>query len=310
MVIYVVYSNNEREEILRLYKSGLNTVEISNIIKRSQSGIERYLKREGLFKKTSTKKCLGVEKEIISLYLKGYSSTYIAKKYKICGNTVARILRDNSIQVRDQHGCRFSNEDYFEAIDNEYKAYFLGLIVTDGCIQEVYNKNNRLLLRLTIDISIEDHYLLKMLLQELGSQNRITITPGRTTGKVTFGSNKLCTDLSKYGVVPRKTFKTYLPMLDDKLMPHLIRGIFDGDGCVCSQSTGRSRVTFYGTHRICSEIQDHLITKLNINKNKIFDKQTVSMYAIGSRENVRLFYNYIYKNANIYMIRKKEKFIL
>jgi hypothetical protein len=39
-------------------------------------------------------------------------------------------------------------------------------------------------------------------------------------------------DLSKYGVVPRKSYYTYLPKIDDKYMNHLIRGILDGDGSI------------------------------------------------------------------------------
>lgn len=39
-------------------------------------------------------------------------------------------------------------------------------------------------------------------------------------------------DLSKYGVIPRKTLVSFLPTIDDQYMNHLIRGILDGDGSI------------------------------------------------------------------------------
>jgi len=42
----------------------------------------------------------------------------------------------------------------------------------------------------------------------------------------------MATDLEKFGVVPRKTLLTFLPSLSPELMPHLIRGIIDGDGSI------------------------------------------------------------------------------
>lgn len=39
--------------------------------------------------------------------------------------------------------------------------------------------------------------------------------------------------LAKYGVVPRKSHITYLPLnIPKEMFSHLIRGIFDGDGSI------------------------------------------------------------------------------
>lgn len=298
------YTKEEQERIIALYKTGLNTVQVAKLVGRSQTGVERFLKKIGIYKKYCRKVLTEHEKEIIDLYLRGYSTTKIARMYNVTDNTIARVLRDNNVTIRSS-GNSIGKEDYFNIIDNECRAYFLGLIIADGCILDS-NKNKQRALDLTLRNS--DIYLLQKFLDEVGSQNRIIRERNRTTSHIRISSDRLCDDLAKYGVVPRKTFKTYLPIIADDLMSHLIRGFFDGNGCIYRYE-GKNKVVFYGTNRICNDIQDHLTNKLDINRTKIFDKATVSMYSIGRQEDIKKFYHYIYDNASIFMIRKKEKFI-
>lgn len=47
----MLYTSEEKELIKKLYLiDGLNTVSISKIINRYQSGIERFLRRENIYK--------------------------------------------------------------------------------------------------------------------------------------------------------------------------------------------------------------------------------------------------------------------
>lgn len=299
------YSPEEIDQIVSYHLMGLHTVQIAEKIGRSQTGVERCLKRLDIYRKHDRKKLKDKEKEIVDLYLKGYSTVKIALMYNTSDRTIARILRDNNVTIRDARGARFSKEDYFSVIDNEYKAYFLGLIIADGCVCKGKENQQQ---RLTITLRKDDAYLLQAFLNEVGSQNKLIDHVGRTTAHICLASDIMCNDLAKYGVVPRKTFQTYLPIIDDKLMPHLIRGYFDGNGCIYKYKGIKNKVVFYGTHRICSDIQDYLVDRLNIRRTKIFDKPTVSMYTISRQEDIKKFYDYIYTDANIYMIRKKEKF--
>ena len=110
-------------------------------------------------------------------------------------------------------------------------------------------------------------------------------------------------DLLKYGIVPHKTGKEYISNLIPKeYLNHFIRGCFDGDGSVFI-SNNYLRVAYYGSHQICQEI-------LNIFacKNKVYDKTNVSFFSIQNKKFVLKFYNYIYKDATIFMKRKKIKF--
>ena len=50
-------------------------------------------------------------------------------------------------------------------------------------------------------------------------KNSISITQS-----LSWYSTEMAADLSKFGVVPRKTSTTFLPEIKESLMPHLIRG--------------------------------------------------------------------------------------
>ena len=93
---------------------------------------------------------------------------------------------------------------------------------------------------------------------------------------------------------------------------HLIRGYFDGNGTVYTLNDKYDTLCFgfYGTHKIVKQIQNELIQKIGISNNKITDQKThnVSFSSYSKHKDINNFYNYIYKNAELFQKRKKEKF--
>ena len=61
------------------------------------------------------------------------------------------------------------NEKYFETIDNEHKAYWLGFLYADGYVEPIYRKNKIKAFRIEIGLSIEDKHHLELLLQDIES---------------------------------------------------------------------------------------------------------------------------------------------
>ena len=59
----------------------------------------------------------------------------------------------------------FDNENYFSEIDTPEKAYFLGMIITDGCVHENV---------LSMSLQESDEYILEFLKKELKSNKKIT----------------------------------------------------------------------------------------------------------------------------------------
>ena len=62
-------------------------------------------------------------------------------------------------------------------------------------------------------------------------------------------------------------------------------------------------VSYYGSHEICQQLKNMFELK-----NKVYDKKSISFISFQKKESVKKFYDFIYKDATIYMRRKKEKF--
>lgn len=121
-------------------------------------------------------------------------------------------------------------------------------------------------------------------------------------------------DLLKYGVIPNKSKYTYFPNIPEEFHSHFIRGVFDGDGCICiSKKPFKIKFSITGNILLIEKIQEILMQKCNLNKTKLYnDKkhppEIVTMQNTIAR-NFHLMYNYLYKDCeNLFLIRKKEKF--
>lgn len=109
-------------------------------------------------------------------------------------------------------------------------------------------------------------------------------------------------DLRTYGIVSNKTGRKPFPILPDEYMPHMIRGIFDGDGCITNKQT----CIFYGDTKFVFSIQTWLHKTLSIPVHTITERSNgASSFSFSSKNDVKKFYDYIYKDATVYLIRKK-----
>lgn len=304
-------SNEEKEQILKMYHEGFNTVEIANQLHRNNSSIGRFLKKQNL--PVLYSKCklrTDDKKQIIDLYSKGCTAKEIlnifADKVK-SENTIMALVKSVGIE-RPRGTVSDADCDYFETIDTEAKAYYLGLFLTDGNVHKVKRNTEQYLIQ--ICLQEKDSNIIKKFKKELHSSNKIRYYEknGRNECFFSISSTKMAHDLIKQGVYPNKTFSAKLNFnIPDYLFRHYIRGIFDGDGTVFV-SKDRLRFGFYGTHQLVSEVQWWLGQQIKISQNKVFDKPTVSFVVYQKRKNVLDFYNLMYKDANFFIERKKEKF--
>jgi intein/homing endonuclease len=215
--------------------------------------------------------------------------------------------------------------DYFDKIDTEYKAYILGLIYADGCINDkVLGKREW---RLQISIQEEDGLILQKLLDNTNKKQLVLRNPPSTIKNnwkkqltACVNNTYLCKQLITLGCFPRKSTEGMIfPKLDPLLIPHFIRGFFDGDGCVMiKKSTYKGkkvttvrhflRVAFISTDSV---FLDTLVSYLPINKvyktNKL-RKSIVHTYWIERKEDILNVRDYLYKDANYFFSRKYNKF--
>lgn len=217
----------------------------------------------------------------------------------------------------------FFNESYFESIDTEDKAYWLGFIAADGCITRSSRYNSY---RLTIALSNVDIEHLRKFLRCINSNDiKIqTCHSGFSSKKknskivsVTLNSYKLCNDLNKLNIHPNKSYDIELPELSDEMMTHYLRGFFDGDGSYYyhyDYKNNRYRYSFEvvgASLAIIEQIQKYLLSKdiyTNIYTRKSPSSDNI-VYRLmtGSKKEMLKIIDLLYSDANIYLNRKYDK---
>jgi intein-encoded DNA endonuclease-like protein len=102
--------------------------------------------------------------------------------------------------------------------------------------------------------------------------------------------------------------------LEHKLISHFIRGYFDGDGCISiNEKTNTFQVQFIGTESLLTSINGILVMNCDINLAKLGlnhknNSNNIRTLGYGGRHNIKKIYDYLYNEAHIYMLRKKNKF--
>lgn len=186
------------------------------------------------------------------------------------------------------------------------------MLITDGNVFH-HNDGSNCEDGISITLKQEDDYILSDFLASVQSSTKLT-GDGRGCSAAAVRSNKMSKALSKYGVVPKKTDKTFLPQLSPDLMPHLIRGILDGDGCIQSrmQPNGKHRhiITFCGSKRLMDDLKLHFTTLFDVSPRSVYsyDKllSEVGWTAINDMHTIG---EYLYKDATIFLTRKHDKYL-
>ena len=217
----------------------------------------------------------------------------------------------------------FFNENYFESIDTEDKAYWLGFIAADGCVTKS-SRYNSYRLRINLTSSDEDH--LEKFLDCIESNDiAIAVSEGsgfskdsdKTTSYVTLNSFKLCSDLDKYNIHCKKSYDVELPNISEELIPHYLRGFFDGDASYhyhYDKKSNRYRYSFEvvgASKTMMVQIQKYLLSK-NINtniytrKSKASDNTVYRLMTNSKKEMVKII-DLLYANSHIHLTRKFNK---
>lgn len=201
--------------------------------------------------------------------------------------------------------------DFFENVDTEAKAYFLGLLYADG---NVASKRADIV----ISLQEEDKEILEIFKREIRT-DRDLIFKNKKTKKhknqftLTFYSLKMKNDLIKLGCWPNKSLNLKFPdenQVPDDLIHHFIRGYFDGDGCICKTKNNLYRGNVTSTIYFIEPLQKLLWKKLGI-KNPIINRKkysTTRELHISNEQKLKLFMDFIYKDAKIFLQRKYDKY--
>lgn len=242
------------------------------------------------------------EKSIINDYLSGYNTVEIANKWNTYNTSIRRVLLRNNIKIRNSVEAQSNVQECPFKDNDEYSEYFLGLLLTDGCITR-RTKNSAI-----ISLSLIDKELMEAFQNFICPTNKLCKVLQKKYNTYMYQSStrsKLIADwLDSKGNFYNKSYECdiYVP-----LTPHILRGIFDGDGYCMTRNNGSTFCYgICGKSKIFLEkIQQYLLTQ-NINFKLYFRHD---LYYLESSKTVEVvkFYNLIYKEAHIYLMRKYVK---
>ena len=205
------------------------------------------------------------------------------------------------------------NVNFFEEINTEEKAYWLGFIYADGYISKTASGHS-----FGISLSINDKEHLEKFKKSLSSNIEIRTyknNSGYTNNeycRILISNKKIVSDLEKHGVVEHKTLILKKPDIDEKFFAHFIRGYLDGDGCISYCKSNKSyTIKIVGTDSILNFIKIFIEKNTNCKINKFYKRRKddiVSSLELGGNLQVRKVLDILYKDANIYLDRKFERY--
>ncbi len=254
------------------------------------------------------------DETIIELHRSGTYPEEIARVVGFSkGSSVVRVLKRLHEPLKgisgyqgNKNSKRYSIDgNFFEQIDTQEKAYWLGFLFADGYNTEAY--------RITINLQWGDREHLERLKLSLGSSHPIIkrimkIKKLNEVARLDVNCRKICLDLANHGMVKAKSLVLKWPItVPTELLRHFIRGYFDGDGCITPSKTAVGCISFCSSHSFIASLKKYLVRELDFSKNKVEDTGNAAVVRWSGREIVERFFHFIYKDATVYLPRKKEK---
>ena len=255
-------------------------------------------------RKSSCKFTIEQEEEIIRRYNNGESLAKVGNEFSCSPTTIKNILKEYGIQTRNLSEARRNylnytlDENIFEVIDSPDKAYWLGVMYSDGYICKKKYTNSFGLAVSDKDLEWVEKF--KRFLNYSGEikiyKNVSTLSNGGNYARLLIGNNKIVSDLEKLGVVEHKTeLISCLP--DISFLDDFIRGYIDGDGSLlkrlpCFQISGNKD--------FLEDIARYFKLPYHLTPDK-------SIYSLRyNTKESRYLEKRLYKNANYYLKRKYD----
>ena len=248
--------------------------------------------------------------QVILMYNKGMSCQKIADALKCSESYINKMLRTKGITKRTNVEYRTKQQfqhDYFSKINTEDKAYWLGVLMADGCI--TVKKSGQKMIQLVV----KDEELPVAFIKAI--QGNFKRKQYNDIYGVYLTSPQMFKDLNSHGCTLRKSLTLKFPQLPDDLIHHFIRGYFDGDGSVYIHHPKNYNntdtlytncgVCIMGTFEFLNIIQTHIGGNL---KKEYRRESNTWKLTFSGRNKISVFYKYLYQDATTCLLRKRNKF--
>lgn len=209
--------------------------------------------------------------------------------------------------------CKYQvNHSFFHEISTPSQAYVLGFVFADGNVSLRKDKNQGGGNCLQIFLQTRDEQILCDIAREMESSHPVFRNKNNSCGLV-ITSDGICRDLITLGCTPRKSLTLQWPSIDKSLERHFLRGLFDGDGSVWSQTVGRHlhpqfMASLCGTMDICERAAGLICGSLEWNLIPVKPNGSIFRISFGGNKKIRTFAEWLYTDASIFLRRKRDRF--
>lgn len=202
------------------------------------------------------------------------------------------------------------DEGYFESIDSETKAYWLGFITADGCVQTgVAGANGWVRNQLSVKLKESDVGHLEKLKSALSAEAPVRFVPQATCSaaavEIAVTSERLVESLIRLGVGPRKSLTVQPWSGPEDLMRHYWRGMVDGDGTLVRHPGERDKwhIRFLGT-KSSVEAFRQWASPICGSTAKSYPKGNIWQWTVGGLAAPQAVARELYSDATVFLDRK------
>ena len=253
-------------------------------------------------------------KKIEDMYALRRPIKWIQEATGMSKKTIENYLKDKNLWTGHKYMLKYFDEFFFDEINTEEKAYWLGFIYADGYLAKPST--------IGIELKSTDKAHLEKFRKSVKAEHEVKIYNKKSTYgpqescRIAFASKHMFNILLNYYGSHKKTFEGHFPIItNQELMPHLIRGFFDGDGSLHglprdNKHLFKPAIDFIGTKETLTFIEE--LSGFKWSWSQRYPEKNTNNYQIScSRVNDCInFLNYMYKDATIYLNRKYERYTM
>lgn len=187
-------------------------------------------------------------------------------------------------------------------------AYILGYIFADGNVAWKPEKSYR---ALTITAAAKDVNHLEKIRIILESTKNLLYSDSTNSYRLIVNSKKLCEDLMKLGVIPRKSLVVEFPDIPKEYVCHFIRGVIDGDGCI--RYNDRKRSPYFeisiasGSYKFLEKMVEIIKQNIGVSSKITNVKNNTFIIRYSCKRGLKLA-EWIYYNQNLCLERKLKQY--
>lgn len=247
------------------------------------------------------------------MFENGKSLRQISKETGIDRKLLSRMLKEDGCEITPRgittgKGKYSHNLNAFKKIDNELSAYWLGFLFADGAI----NMRSAFNLELTLSKKDKNHIekFVEFVSPDVPIKDKVVSLNGKKyyASRAHICSKEIVEDLVSHGCTETKSLTLEFPEIPKDMVHHFMRGYFDGDGSICIRKDNQKLINLVGTHEFLEAYRDILFKQAGVNKTKIRKVSNASQIAYAGNRVVKKIYEFLYKDATVFLERKKEKF--